>query len=231
MHFSPPPPFSRHIDLKDVSDNSCNYWPNCVMQRYYCDCFPLKHQQYWGTDGQWNLRGSGCKNVKSCPISQFQCLFHPFLLAGHLPAALRAVFHSLFQGMALFGRGRSDYDNLASESPSLKGLLLLSAQQDDHLCLALHWTGMPTCIFIHSLNLWNSDRSVCKLMDFALWVCGHMLITLEFPLERKSKCQFCNTNCNCHSRSSAVSFVWPETCWNPARRRHFFAWKPFKQYW
>lgn len=140
-------------------------------------------------------------------------------------------FIPFFQGMALFGRGRSDYDNLASESPSLKGLLLLSAQQDDHLCLALHWTGVPTCIFIHSLNLWNSDRSVCKLMDFALWVCGHMLITLEFPLERKSKCQFCNTNCNCHSRSSAVSFVWPETCWNPARRRHFFAWKPFKQYW
>ena len=140
MRFFPPaPPFPRHIGLKDASDNSCDYWPNCVIWRYFCDCFPLKHQEFGGTDGQCNLReGGGCKNVKSCPISPLRHLFHPSLLAGHLPATLRAVIHSLFQGMALFSRGRSDYDHLASESPSSKGLLLLPAQPDDHLCLALH---------------------------------------------------------------------------------------------
>lgn len=200
------PPFPIYFGLKDASGNSYNHWPNCVIWRYFCDCFLLKHQQYWGKDGQCNLREEvDVKKVKSCLISSLQHLFHPSLLSGHLPATLRALFHSLFPGMALFSRGRSDYDLLASESPSLKELLLLSAQQDDHLCLAICWTDVPNSIPIHSLNLWNSDISDCKLIDFVLRFCSHMPVTCEFPLEWKNKCQFCRISCNCHSRSKFYS--------------------------
>lgn len=104
-----------------------------------------------------------------------------------------------------FRSGRSDYDHLASERLSLKGPLLLPAQQDDHLHLALHWTGVPTYILIHCLNLWNGNRSDCERKDFTPILQSHAS-NLRIPTAEE-KHAVCNINCDCHSRNKFYS--WP----------------------